>query len=411
MDLRELTKDDSLAVSRLMSEAFGRGRRPDEPVKPAAEVEPPKEIEPPKPAEVEKRESLLLGIFDGARLVACSTTHHLRVAWESQELAMGGIGGVACTTDQRGRGHVGRLLQHALIAMREDGEHLSGLFPFSFPFYRRHGWDWVGERRAYTIPTREIPSFAEGRSVRCYDGPEALDLVRPIYEQWSSRYRGMTTRSGSGPDFWNSALAHHDKRTTYVYVYHNPETDIAEGYLTFRYPSGDEPGRVGEFFTLTAAAQRGLISVLHYYGTQVSKVTAGGPADDPLTLHIMHNEIETAASPLFMGRVVDVRSALQALVPKGAANGRLNLLVRDAICDWNNGTFEISIEDSTVNATITSQSAGVTLDIQSLTQAFWGHPNLDALRAAGRVDVTDEGQYAILSSLLPRKICYLQDFF
>ncbi len=58
-----------------------------------------------------------------------------------------------------------------------------------------------------------------------------------------------------------------------------------------------------------------------------------------------------------------------------------------------------------------TDAPGVVLDIQALTQAYWGQPGLDRLRATGRLSVTDETQYALLSRLLPPRVCYLQDFF
>jgi len=54
---------------------------------------------------------------------------------------------------------------------------------------------------------------------------------------------------------------------------------------------------------------------------------------------------------------------------------------------------------------------GVSLDIQALSQAYWGQPPLDLIRAAGRLTVTDEAQYQVLSQLLPPSVCYLQDGF
>ena len=59
--------------------------------------------------------------------------------------------------------------------MREAGQFTSGLYPFAYAFYHRHGWDWVGEKRKYTVPTAEIKASPEGKYVRSYDGPDALE--------------------------------------------------------------------------------------------------------------------------------------------------------------------------------------------------------------------------------------------
>lgn len=398
MELRQLTLDDRPAFRRLMAEAFDGGRVPSN--------------EPLTEAQIARfQASVGLALFDGARLVAAAGIHSLPVAWGDVTLSMGGLAGVACAADQRGRGHVARLLSESLVRMRDAGQVLSGLYPFAWAFYRKYGWEWVGEKREFTVPTAAIPSHPEGRHVQMYDGAEALDTVKPIHAAYARRYRGMTTRENVSPDWWDKALGAGDGRTTYVHVHRDAETGLPDGYLTFRYPDGDGAGHVGDFFALTPAAYQGLLSVLHYYGTQVETVRWSAPADDPLPLHVMHWDLKTAASPLFMGRVVVVRSALEALRPAAELAGQVILRVSDAQCDWNGGAWAITAEAGRVSVARTTAEAGVALDIQALSQAFWGQPSLLLLRNAGRLSVTDEAQFRLLSALLPPAVCFLPDDF
>ena len=395
MELRTLTPEDDPALSNLMAAAFFGGSRPTA----------------PEPEEDKDRVSTTLGVFDEARLVAAATIHDLHMVWGQTDLPMGGIAGVACAAEQRGRGHVACLMRESLRVMREAGQFTSGLYPFAYAFYRRHGWEWVGEKRRYDLPTAEIRASPEGKHVRCYEGLEALEVVRPVYEAFARRHRGMATRMDAAPNFWKRVLSHHDNRTTYVQVYHDTKTDEAEGYLIFRYPQGGDTGHVGEFFANTPAAYRGLLSVLHYYGTQVRRVEFSAPSDDPLPLHVMHHDLNTTISPLFMGRVVDIVPAFAALMPSPSLSGRLVLQVSDGSCEWNNGTFALTTEAGQVTAEATQNAPGVSVDIQALSQAYWGQPSLDLLRAAGRMTVSDEAQYKLLSRLLPPSVCCLQDHF
>ena len=176
-------------------------------------------------------------------------------------------------------------------------------------------------------------------------------------------------------------------------------------------PTVGDTGHVGEYFANTPAAYRGLLSTLHYYGTQVRRVEFSAPADDPLPLHVMHYDLNTTISPLFMGRVVDVVPALAALTPEPMLTGRVILQVSDSSCEWNNRTFAVTAEAGRVTAAPTQDAPGVSLDIQALSQAYWGQPSLDLLRAAGRLTVGDEAQYQVLSRLMPPAVCYLQDHF
>ena len=399
MGIRTLTPEDAPACARLMAEAFEGGKRPaptEENAKECAKVEP---------------SNTTLGAFDGTRLVAALTIHDLHLVWADSEASMGGIAGVACAADQRGRGHVARLLGESLQNMRDSGQYLSGLYPFAFDFYKKHGWEWVGEKREQIVPTAQIKAAPEGKSVRCYGGPDALEVVRPIYAEFAQRHRGMATRCDLVPNFWDKALGHRNDRTTYVQVYHDPVSGEAEGYLTFRYPDDGDTGQIGEFFANTPAAYRGLLSVMHYYGTQVPKVQFNTPADDPLPLFVMHWDLETKVRPLFMGRIVDVAAAFSALRLDPALAGKIILQVADGQCEWNRQSFAITLEAGHVTASPTTSAPGITLDIQALTQAYWGQPSLGLLRAAGRLTVADEAQYTQLSRLLRPQTCFLNDFF
>jgi predicted acetyltransferase len=221
----------------------------------------------------------------------------------------------------------------------------------------------------------------------------------------------MMTRTDPEPSFWDQSLEHRDNRTTYVQVYQDPVNEEAGGYLTFRFPTDGDTGRVGEFFANTPSAYRGLLSVLHYYGTQVRKVWCIGPADAPLPLYVMHNDLETAVSPLFMGRIVDIAAAFTALRTDSRLSGQVILKVTDDHADWNQQTIAIEMDDGRVTAKAVRGEPGISLDIQTLSQAYWGQPSLDQLRAGGRVSVADEAQYTFLARLLPSSICYLQDGF
>ncbi len=294
--------------------------------------------------------------------------------------------------------------------MRDGGQYLSGLYPFAFDFYRRHGWDWVGEKRKYTVPTALLRAAPEGRDVRGYDGLDALEIVRPVHAAFARRYRGMTTRQDPVPNWWERFLKPREERATYVHVHRDPITDIADGYLTFRFGTSEEAS-LGDFFANSPAAYRGLLSVLHYYGTQVEKIKFHAPADDPLPLHVMHWDLQTEIRPVFMGRVVDVEAALEALHPPTAVSGKVRLGVTDAQCDWNSGAWAVTLDAGRVSVSRTPEPPGVSLDIQTLSQAYWGQPSLAMLRAGGRVLVTDEEQFRLLDALLPPTVCYHQDHF
>jgi predicted acetyltransferase len=396
MEIRELTAEDYAACKRLRLEAFQDGNRPDSFEMPSGWLD-----------------NLQLGVFEGAKMMACAETIDMKLAWGERDAPAGGVAGVACAPARRGRGHVGRLLATSLEAMRERGQFISALNPFSFAFYQGYGWDWVGEMRTVTAPVRELRSAAEGRSVDSCEWPDAVDIVRPVYEEFSRRYRSMIVRNNPCPNWWERKLGHQDGRTTYVHVYSDPETGKPEGYLSFRFEprSTGKPSKVGDFVWLTGAAYRGLLSILHYYGTQVEKVAWDAPSDHSLPLHLMHWDLGQTVRPVFMGRVVDVVPALEALSPNSELTGSFTIRVSDSKCSWNDGSFTVWIESAHVAVKPATGDPAVELDIRALSQAYWGKPCLAELRGAERIKVHDERGYKLLEKLLPPAVSFVGDFF
>ena len=115
--------------------------------------------------------------------------------------------------------------------------------------------------------------------------------------------------------------------------------------------------------------------------------------------------------PGIMGRIVDLHAALGALNPHPETSGELTLEVADEHAPWNSGRWRVLAESGHITVESADSEPGVSLDIQALTQAYWGTPSLDWLRQADRLRVNQERDYALLSALLPPKTVVLLDEF
>jgi predicted acetyltransferase len=334
---------------------------------------------------------------------------------------MGGIAGVATFNEARGRGYVDALLRDCLERMRAKGQALSALYPFAWAFYRRYGWDWVGEQRRLTLPLREVRASPEGRNVReirAKDVAETAAILKPIYSRFAAQYRGVF---GEGSHRWDDKLRADDNRTTYAYVHEPPGGGGPDGYLLWRYGREGSTGQVREFVATTPDAYRGLLSLLHYVGTQADKAQVTVPADNPLWSHVMHWDVETRIAPVFMGRVVDVAAALRALVPAaGVENGAVRVAIRDPHAPWNQGTWRVTVEVGAVACDLelagaagaaAAPAADIACDIQAFSQAFWGTPSLGSLHRVGRVEAADEGAVAFLDRVLAGPPVFTLDDF
>src|SRR5579871_4731609 len=153
MEIRRLTSDELPLAHYVWSQAFERGDR---------EMLQWKEWEALFP---EGR--VTYGVWDEAGLQATVLVLDCKMHFgPAVILPMGAVAGVACLPATRGRGYASDGVKHALQRMREAGQVISVLDPFSWEFYQRLGWDWIGATRRYTIPTRVLKSDPETENVR-----------------------------------------------------------------------------------------------------------------------------------------------------------------------------------------------------------------------------------------------------
>ena len=387
MEIRLLTPDDYDAMAVVAAQCFFGGARDDGWLR-GPDLGPRRGI----------------GVFEGGGLQAITTIEHLHLFFgQSTRLGMGGIGFVACLPESRGRGYAGQCMLRALRQMHDDGQAVSILFPFSMEWYRRFGWEWTGEERHYTVETARLQVAPETERVRGAR-PEDRAAIVEVYTRFARRYRGMVDRLDC---HWNRLL--NDSQTHYAYSFLYEGDSGPEGYIARR--AGDDRTSLRDFYALTPGAYRGLLGLLKRHQMQTSTVSWSSPSDDPLRQLLAEPRIETRLGTAAQARVVDVEAAVDAWTPDAAARGTVTVAVADDTADWNHAVWRFDFEGGRARATRAHEEPQVSIDIRQFTQAFFGTPPLDQIRAAGRLDVHDERGYAALRSLLDGPPMWTADHF
>ena len=395
MEIRRIKDEEKDRAFYLWTQAFERGSR-------GSQEEQEEEWQSQKDSD-----SYTCGVFDdGGTMQAALLVLNYRIyLGENSIVPMGGIGGVACLPACRGKGYAGAVIRYALEQMRETGHIVSTLYPFSWDYYRRFGWEWVGVKRHYSVPTGVLRPSPETEHVRAFrDGDKPL--IESLYAQYARRYRGALQRSERE---WNGMLDDKKDKFTYTYLYERDGT--AEGYLTYRGGEKDNTG-LREFVALTPRAQRGLIGLLKRHEMQVNKFSWSAPEDDPLWLtHEYQWETETKLMPTVSGRVVDVAGALRAWQPPESAAGTFAVAVRDECAAWNQATWRVEFGQGQSAVAVTHDAPDVSLDIQALSQAWFGTPTVPQLRAAHRLQVHSEAGYNALQNFFAGPPMWLNNHF
>lgn len=95
-----------------------------------------------------------------------------------------------------------------------------------------------------------------------------------------------------------------------------------------------------------------------------------------------------------MARIVDVSVAWRIRSPQ-AANGTVRLGVVDEVCEWNDGTWEVSAG----RVSRTDSEPQAIADIGTWSQIFYGYLTIDQAIFLGKLTVKDENSLSILRTL------------
>ena len=153
-----------------------------------------------------------LGAFtpDGDRLLAALRIWPFLAYFQGRPVPTGGVASVASWPEVRRQGLVGRLIRESLELMRAEGQAVSALYPFSYPFYRRYGWDLAFTQTLYQIPMGELDAFRRppGGHFRPAE-PDDLPALDALYRRFVRRWNGPLLRESS---WWQQRVLNHPGR-------------------------------------------------------------------------------------------------------------------------------------------------------------------------------------------------------
>jgi predicted acetyltransferase len=388
LEIRPITAANYEAHKHIVSLAFARGKTPEF-----------------TPDVYEQTDRTRIGVYENGRLQAALGILDYQFFFGDDRRPCGGIFGVASDPAMRGRGYAGALIKRSLEIMREKGQYLSSLWPFDFRYYRRYGWEWTGETRNCVVPLELLPSGHEADHVEgVYE--DVIRVLAPLYERKAAQYNGMLARDSKR---WEQRTTPVRGRQRAAYVYRRDGGD--EGFAILHYGDKDDELRADDIVALTRRAYEGLLGVARRHAMTAKKLMWSAPEIDIFPSILTHWDVETKLEPAGMGRVVDAAAALRALRPPPSLTGEAIVLLSDEHAPWNAGTWRIVVEGSGVDVQLTDRNPGITLDIQALTQAYWGTPSLLDLRRWERIEVRDEAQFAVWAALLPPMPVWLNDDF
>jgi len=332
-------------------------------------------------------------VADG-QVVSCLVIIPATIYLGGTTVRMGGIGGVATLPDERRHGYAGMLMANSVHALRDLGFATSALYPFSFRYYRKFGWEFASHCLLYFAKPGLLPACNDSASVRPFTDDD-LPAVMRLYDE---HYRGECAAFVRDEYHWRK----HVLPKAAEKLVHDREG--VRGYLLARHHEEEGEKRFGiyEAVAATDEARRGLVGFLAKM--DVDKVGWLACKRDLESLHLItprahwedgydpRAKIEVVAS--FMFRIVDLKTSMEAVADR--MDGELSIIMADEIGVWN--------EPVTVKAGKVSAGAGrnwLKADVRILSQIYICYlPPADAF-SQGLIEVSSPDALALAEKLFP----------
>ena len=346
----------------------------------------------------------VIGWFDKDKLISQVAVYPMRVRIFNHTYNMGGLTGVGTYPEYSNMGLMHELLCQALHRMRERGQYISYLFPYSIPFYRHKGWEIISDKIHYEIMDYQLPKNkpmdGEVRRVD-YDS----DVMKETYNRFAMQTHGALLRDALA---WNEYWLW-DPDDLQAAVYYNEQGD-PDGYVIYRI--ADDIFHIKDMIFINEHARECLWNFVSAHLSMIDKVIGDTFTDEPLSFLLEDADIKESISPYFMGRIVDFEQFIAQFPFKPDTVERTwTFRLEDPLLTWNCGCFTLTIEkNGRGRAQRAEVESGDHLDIQTMTTMLLGYKRPEYLHRIGRLSCSPE-TVELLEDALGQQVSYFSDYF
>ncbi len=323
----------------------------------------------------------------------------------------GGIANVACLPENRRSGLIRETIKLALGTIYEEGYVMSYLYPFSYPYYRKFGYELCNEMYRLEASPKDLVNIPFEGTAKQFEpgdsGSDPCDIIE-IYNIFSEKYNIMLDRDAWQ---WEKKLEHNPVTSkTRTYVIYDKDTK-ARAYFTYDY---DRDGVTAELSIKDLAwtdyeAMNMLFAFIGRFAGNVIKISFHLPPDMvPSYLWQEPRDCEIFYEPSGMARIVNAKKALETFKKPGD-EGNFTIKINDDFMEQNNKSYKVSWKNGKSKAKEYDGECDIECSIMALTQILTGFVGLE--QAETRSDLTIINNSDLLTQTFPKKMVYIADFF
>ncbi|WP_432702739.1 GNAT family N-acetyltransferase [Lysinibacillus sphaericus] len=314
--------------------------------------------------------STTLGAYDGDKVVGQLLILPLNMMIHGENYEMGGIGFVATYPEYRQQGIMKKLMIASLKEMRQKGQTISVLAPFSISFYRYFGWELFFEKLHYTIPQSKFPYFGKQ-----YDDVKRMSFEWPdialfeAIQQFHNAQARLTNGSMLRDAAWWKRIARRSPDSHFAACFF--ASSIA-GYI--RYTIQDGIFTIHDFIARHHLAEQALWRFVSSHAASVHTIEGVTANDCYFGFNFQDPQVEKKVTQDVMVRIVDA-FAFMKRYPWNNLQHTLYVRLEDPFCPWNEQMYMINKDGhvSIMEANSVSEQHMLTLPITLFSAMMVGY--------------------------------------
>ena len=344
----------------------------------------------------------VLGCFDGDELVSQIAVYPLKMNIYGAVYPVGFVTSVCTYPEYSGRGIMKRIMHKSLEHMRQRGQSVALLFPYSIPLYRKMGWEIVSNKISYTVKDRQIPTTPRVPGSVHRVNWENEDF-RNLHSQFAATTHGCLFRNNlAWEEYWRW-----DEDDTMVAIYYDASERPA-GYMV--YLIKDDIMHIKEMIYLNREAQEGLWGYIRAHNSMIDEVHGNSYFGEPIAFELDDGDIRETIRPYIMGRIVDVEQFFAKYrCDSSAETAEISFEIEDDFLPWNCKTFTVRFSGGECSTVQGESARHAKMTIATLTTMLFGYKTAAKLYRLGRIDA-DEETVRILDDMLLHEEPYISDY-
>ena len=334
-----------------------------------------------------------LAVFEGSNIIGGCQAHRLEMSIPGGTSAVAGVANVAVQPTHTRQGVMSRMMRRQINDIHEWGEPLAALFASESAIYGRFGYGVGTVHESWQIDRHHnayAGKFESPGRIIFMDPEDVVEKLPEVYRRSTAGRPGVFPKP---PHKWEEEAASPDAHEPQPRVrgrgrgglfYATYELDgKIDGYAIYR--SNRPTIMVTELMATTREATAALWRFCFDLDLMSNTEAVKRPMDDPLPWMLLDpRRLQRTVRDGVWLRVVDARAALEQR--NYAEAGRLTLEVRDDLCDWNNGQFELEGSADGATCRATDSSPDLSVAISGLASAYLGTVSFTTLSDAGLAD-------------------------